>query len=171
MIGIDDLEAAVAASQGILAKLQSEYPDLRAYLVLAHRSQQTDLAPNPIQVLENADQMVVDNAAKRETLRLLAELKTLESTSANQKETQQLSKALAARERELKIVPEVQVEIRFHVLRYALVWALQESQWIDRKLTPQTKGSIRIVLGTIDHLSRKGKRTPASCIGQTNQSP
>ena len=156
MIGLKGLEAAVKECKSVFAQLKREYPDLEAYLVLAHRSQHADLAPNPIQVLENADQMVVDNAAKRETLRLLAELKKLESTSANQKEIQQLSKALAAREGELQIVPEVQVEIRFHVLRYALVWALQESQWIDRKLTPKTKGSIRIVLGTIDHLSRKG---------------
>lgn len=161
MIGFDGLEAAVAASKGIFAKLQSEYPDMRAYLVLAHRGQQTELTSNPIQILDDCDQMVVDCDAKREALRLLAEMKRLETKGANQKAVQELSGKLTDRGRELRFLPEVQVEIRFHVLRYALVWALQSNPLIDQALTPQTKASIRIVLGTLDHLSRTG-RAPES---------
>lgn len=155
MIGFEGLEAAGVASKGILAKLQSEYPDLRAYLVLAYHGQQTELTSNPIQILDACDQMVVDDAAKREALRLLAEIKRLEAKGANQKGIQELTNKLTTRGRELRYNPEVQVEIRFHVLRYAHVWALQSNPLIDQRLTPQTKASIRIVLGTVGRLSRK----------------
>ena len=161
MIGFEGLEAAGGASKGILAILQSEYPDMRAYLVLAHHGQQTELTSNPIQILDDCDQMVAADEAKREALRLLAEKGRLESAGANQKTVQELSGKLTARGRELRFLPEVQVEIRFHVLRYALVWALQSNPLIDHELTPQTKASIRIVLGTLDHLSRTG-RAPES---------
>lgn len=170
MVGLECLEAAVSASKGILAKLQSEYPALRAYLVLAHGSQQTELTTNPIAILESCDQMVVDDAAKREALRLLAEIKRLEAKGANQKGIQELTNKLTTRGRELRYNPEVQVEIRFHVLRYALVWALQANPLVDQRLTPQTKASIRIVIGTVERLSRKDT-APESQIAQTIHFP
>ena len=154
MIGIEGLETAVSASQRIMANLQAEHPGLRAYLVLAHRGRQIELTTNPIAILEGCELMVADDAAKRHALHLLAELERLVSAKANQKAVQDLSVKLANRGRELRYIPEIQIEIRFHVLRYALVWALQKSQWIDRELTPQTKASILIVLGTLAGLSR-----------------
>ena len=157
MIGYGGLEAAVAASKGIIAKLQSEYPDMRAYLVLAHRGQQTDLGSNPINILEDCDQMVADDDIKRDALRLLIQMKMMESAGASENAIQPVIKALAARGRELRFLPEVQIEIRFHDLRYALVWALQSNPLIDQKLTPQTKASIQIVLGTLGHLCRVGR--------------
>jgi hypothetical protein len=35
-----------------------------------------------------------------------------------------------------------------------LVWKLQADELVDRNLTPQTKASIRIVLGTLAHFER-----------------
>ena len=157
MIGIEGLETAVSASQKIMANLQAEHPALRAYLVLAHRGRQIELTTNPIAILEGCDLMVADDAAKRDALHLLAELERLVSAKANQRAVQDLSGKLAARGRELRYIPEIQIEIRFHVLRYALVWALQASPWVDRQLTPQTKASILIVLGTLGEMSRKGR--------------
>jgi hypothetical protein len=161
MIGFEGLEAAVAASKGIFAKLQSVYPDMRAYLVLVHHGQQTELTSNPIQILDDCDQMVATDGAKRDALRLISEMKRLESAGANQKAVQEISRKLTARGRGLQFLPEIQIEIRFHTLRYALVWALQSEPLIDLGLTPQTKASIRIVLGTLDRLSRI-IRTPES---------
>ncbi len=169
MIRIEGLEEAVAASKGVLAKLQSEYPDMRAYLVLAHRGQQTELTSDPIRILEDCESMMVSDDIKREALRLLSEKRRLESAAASEKAIQPVIKALAARGRELRFVPEIQIEIRFHVLRYALVWALQSNPLVDRELTPQTRASIRIVLGTLDHLSRTG-RTPESSTTETRNS-
>ena len=44
---------------------------------------------------------------------------------------------------------KTQVEIRFNDLKFDLVWKLQVDDLIDRNLTPQTKASIQIVLGTL----------------------
>jgi hypothetical protein len=50
---------------------------------------------------------------------------------------------------QLKYDEKCQVEIRFNRLNYALIWKLQADDLVDRKLTLQTKASIRIVLGTL----------------------
>jgi len=44
---------------------------------------------------------------------------------------------------------KTQIEIRFKDLNYELIWKLQADDLIDRNLTPQTKASIQIVLGTL----------------------
>lgn len=157
MIGLLGLEAAVAASKNIFAKLQSGHPGMKAYLVLAHHGRQTELTSDPIRILEDCAPMIASDDIKREALRLLSEKRRLEATGASEKAIQPVMKALAARGRELRFLPEVQVEIRFHVLKFALVWALQSDPLIDQELTPQTKTSIRIVLGTLGGLSRKDK--------------
>ncbi len=40
------------------------------------------------------------------------------------------------------------------LVSYCLMCKLQVDQLVDRQLTPQTKASIRIVLGTVDHFAR-----------------
>ena len=154
MIDFEGLEAAVAASKEILKILQSEYPDMRAYLVLSYRGQQTDLTSNPINILEDCDQMVADDDIKRDALRLQVQIQKMESAGASERSVQPVIKALAARGRELRFLPEVMIEIRLHELRYVLVWALQGHPLIDQQLTPQGKSSIRIVIGTLRRLSR-----------------
>jgi hypothetical protein len=49
---------------------------------------------------------------------------------------------------------KTQVEIRFNDLNYDLVWKLQVDDLVDRNLTPQTKASIQIVLGTLSKFAR-----------------
>ena len=151
----------MAASNGIFAKLQSEYPDMRAYLVLAHRCRQTELTSNPIRILEDGESMIVSDDIKREALRLLLEKRRMESAAASEKAIQPVIKALAAWGRDLRFVPEIQIAIQFHVLRYALGGALQSNPSVDRELTPQTRASMRIMIGILDHLSRT-VRTPES---------
>ncbi len=67
--------------------------------------------------------------------------------SALQDELQQLAATLQYDEK-------CQVEIRFSELKYDLVWKLQTDDLVDRNLTPQTKASIRIVLGTLAQFER-----------------
>lgn len=157
MIGFLGLESAVAASKNIFLKLQTEYPDMKAYLMLAHRGQQAELTSDPIRILEDGETMIVADDFKQDALRLLSQLRRMEAEGANERSIQPVLRALTAGGKKLRIMPEVQVEIRFHVLRYALVWALQKHPLIDRELTPQTQASIRIVLGTLGGLSRAGK--------------
>ena len=46
----------------------------------------------------------------------------------------------------------VQVELRFHDLDYDLISQLQSDDLVDRELTPQTRASINIVLGTLSQI-------------------
>jgi hypothetical protein len=46
------------------------------------------------------------------------------------------------------------VEIRFKALDYNIIDELRKDPIISLKHTPQTKASIRIVLGTLDELKR-----------------
>jgi hypothetical protein len=55
---------------------------------------------------------------------------------------------------QLKYYGECQVEIRFNRLNYELIWKLQVDDLVCRNLTPQTKASIRIVLGTLAQFER-----------------
>ena len=57
--------------------------------------------------------------------------------------------------RELKYDASVRVEIRFDHLDYALIARLQSDDLVDRELTPQTRASIRIVLGTLAAFARE----------------
>jgi hypothetical protein len=49
---------------------------------------------------------------------------------------------------------KTQVEIRFNDLKFDLVWKLQVDDLVDCNLTPQTKASIQIVLGTLAQFAR-----------------
>ena len=51
---------------------------------------------------------------------------------------------------------KTQIEIRFKDLNYDLIWKLQADDLIDRNLTPQTKASIQIVLGTLGYFESIG---------------
>ena len=155
MIGCDELASAVDAAIETFKKLRAEYPKLKGYLVLAHSVQQVGLTSAPLDILTNCDEMVVASTAKREALRLLAEKKQLGSGSASGSAAQRISKELETHLKALQFVPEVQVEVRFDDLRFDVVWALQAHPLIDRELTPQTKSSIRIVLGNLGKLSAK----------------
>ena len=60
----------------------------------------------------------------------------------------------------LEFKASVQAELRFHNLDHSLIWKLQSDELIARHLTPQTKASIRIVLGTLSHFAGITPRQP-----------
>ncbi len=90
--------------------------------------------------------MIVENPAKTSALKLLS-LKSgpLDSPEANQLRERQLNDIL----KQLDFDESCQVELRFNDLRFDLVSKLQLDELVDRDLTPQTKASICIVLGTL----------------------
>jgi hypothetical protein len=153
MTGCDSLESAVATGREIFGRLRQKYPDLKAYLVLAHRSEQIGLTSSPMDLLTNCPGMVVDDDAKREALRLQTDKKRLETAAQNDIKRQRVDRELAERLKALRFLPEVQIEIRFEGLKYTLIHALREDPLVDRDLTPQTRASIRIVLGNLATLS------------------
>jgi hypothetical protein len=58
----------------------------------------------------------------------------------------------------LKTLPTLdentRIEVRIHILRHSLIRRLKKDPLIDRELTLQSDASIRIMMGTLDTLSK-----------------
>jgi hypothetical protein len=163
MLNFDQLQVAVAAAKRRFGLLQKRHPDLKAklwngepvsYLVLSLPGGQTGIDSSPTQILREFQVVVVDDDAKASALNLLSRLKILDWKGITGPETERLKEQLDRLAPQLKYDEQCQVEIRFNDLTYDLVWKLQVDDLVDRELTPQTKASIRIVLGTLSHFER-----------------
>jgi hypothetical protein len=161
MLNFDQLQVAVAAAKHRFDLIQKKYPNLKArlptgqaasYLVLSLPGGQAGIDSSPIQILDEFPALVVDDSVKANALNVR---ERLASATATGPETEQLKKQLGQLATQLKFHEQCQVEMRFNDLKYDLVWKLQADDLIDRSLTPQTKASIRIVLGTIIQLEQQ----------------
>ena len=155
---IQDLGVVAKKSKGILADLKAKYPQLDAYIVLSSRLGQVELTTQPDTIILEFPAAFVPSPDKLIALKLIDDLKKLkrEVDNAGPKDKTSLQKTFAAMEEHLhqkvlglEVDDEVQVELRFGNLNYDLIAKLQEDPLVDPKLTPQTRASIRIVLGTI----------------------
>ena len=149
MLSHDQLQVAVAAGKRQFDRIRQKYPDLKAYLVLSLPGGQTEIDSSPKQILSKFPAMVVDDSAKTNALDIISRLKTLEWQAKVGPETEQLINQLDQITARLKYDEKCQVEIRFKDLNYDLIWKLQMDDLVDRNLTPQSKASIRIVLGML----------------------
>ena len=138
-------EALIAANRHF-AEIRKKYPNLRAYLVLSLRGGQTKLDGELTDSIREFPYLLLANTAKTKTLELIKKLKPKESTKPEQIQVKAELKDLA---KDLEFDGKVQVELRFHDLDYDLIWKLQSDDLVDRELTPQTRASINIVLGTL----------------------
>ena len=163
MLNLDQLQVAVAAAKRQFDLIRKKHPDLKAkllngkpasVLVMSLPGEQTRIDSSATQILSEFPAMVVDDSTKTSALDLLSRLKLLESEPTTGPETEQLRKQLDQLAPQLKYDGKCQVEIRFNDLKFDLVWKLQADDLVDRKLTPQTKASIRIVLGTLAQFER-----------------
>jgi len=161
MMNLDQLEVAVAAAERQFDLIGQKYPDLKAYLVMSLPGGQTVIDSSPTQILSEFPAMVVDDSNKTSALNLVSRLKMLDSVAKTgpekerlMKQKEQLREQLDQFAPQLKYDEKCQVEIRFNDLKYDLVWKLQGDDLVNRNLTPQTKASIRIVLGTISQFER-----------------
>jgi hypothetical protein len=98
--------------------------------------------------------MVVDDSNKNTALDFQSSLELLEWKDKKSLEIERLKEQLDQLAHQLNYDEKCQVEIRFNDLKYDLIWKLQADDLVDRNLTPQTKASIRIVLGTLAQFER-----------------
>ncbi len=154
-INLRQFQEALAAANRHFAEIRKKYPTSRAYLVLSLRGGQTKLDGEMADSIREFPSLLLDNTAKTKTLELIKKLKPKEATKPEQI---QLKAELTELAQDLEFDGKVQVELRFHDLDYDLIWKLQSDDLVDRELTPQTRTSINIVLGTI---SRFDERMPS----------
>ena len=170
MLNWSQLQDAVAAAKrayGLLKKKhpsltvavppdqkREDMPDPNPYLVLSLPGGQTVIDSPPQRILREFPAMIADDSVKTNALALLSRLNS-ETTPASEK--RELKKELDQLAAQLKYDETCQVEIRFKKLDYDLIWKLQTDDLVDRTLTPRTKASIRIVLGTLAHFERTSR--------------
>ena len=147
----DQFQIAVAAANQQFMLIRKKYPTLKAYLDLSLLGEQTSINISVKEILSNYPTLIVDNSAKAD---LLEFLKIPEPKKATAEEKKRLQERFHELVKELKYDAKCQVDMGFIDLKYDLVWQLQSDDLVDRHLTPQTKASIRIVLGTIACFSK-----------------
>jgi len=143
------LQLAITAAKRQFSLIQAKYPAIKAYLVLSLPSGQTGIDSGPLQILAEFPGMVIGDAVKTTALDLQARIKAMEWRGTAGPEVEQLRKELERITWQFNYEETCQVEMRFHELQFDLIWALQADELVDLQLTPQTKASIRIVLGTL----------------------
>ena len=152
MLNYEQFQLAVAGAIRHFSLIRKKYPDLKAALVLSWLGEQTKIDSSPKDILREFPALVVDDKAKARMLRFLNEPLPEKPSEAQKKQWSERLRDLAE---DLKFDGNVQVDLRFHNLNYDLIWKLQSDDLVDRDLTPQTKASIRIVLGTIHSFSKR----------------
>lgn len=165
MLNYEQLQTAVAAAKQQFDLLRKKYPDLdqkerptyKAYLVLALPTGQVRIDADPKDILSKFPAMVINDSVKTRALALLSRLRIIEWKNETTPETERLLKQWEQLAPQLKYDGNCQIEIRFKNLNYDLIWKLQTDELVDRNLTPQTKASIRIVLGTLAQFERRSR--------------
>lgn len=158
-MNVEELKTVVEKSNVILKKLKMKYPNLDGYLVLSSPNGQCRLTDDMVEILNLFPQMIVDCRHKQKGLQLLQKIDHIESE--NKRKTGyprsfdtyriQLSDVV----KRLSVKEDTFVEIRFKKSDLDLIVELQKDELISQEHTPQTKASIRIVLGTVGELYLK----------------
>ena len=150
-LNLCQFQDALAAASRHYAKIRKKYPTLRAYLVLSLRGGQTKLDNELADSIREFPFLLLDNTTKTKTRALIKKLKPQESNKPEQIKLRAELKDLA---KDLEFDGRVQVELRFHNLDYDLIGKLQSDDLVNRKLTPQTRASINLVLGRLFDIER-----------------
>lgn len=144
------LQNVVAAAKRHFSLIQKKYPELKANLIFSLLGEQTKIDSSPRDILEEFPSMVADNKAKSRMLSFLKEpLPECKTEAQTKKQKEQWEKRVQELSEGLEFIGNAQINLRFINLDYALIWKLQSDDLVDQDLTPQTKASIRIVLGRI----------------------
>ena len=149
MLNIEQLQMAVKTANQRFAAIRLKHLGMTAQLVFSSPAGQTSISSPPTQILDEFPAMIIDDASKTQALPLLDRSKA-ENLPATEK--LRLNEELGKLGRRFHFDGECRVELRFQELNYDLIWKLQADELVDRNLTPQTKASIRIVLGRLDQL-------------------
>lgn len=157
MLDLVQLQAGVAAARRQFDLIRKKYPELKASLVLSLSGGQVEIDSSPTVILHKFPAMVIEDSTKTSALNLLERLETAATIPS---ETARLKQQLEQLGSQLQYDEQCQIEIRFQDLKYELVWKLQAEDLVDRSLTPQTKASICIVLGTLAQFARISQETP-----------
>lgn len=155
----EKLKVVVGKSNILFVKLKEKYSGLKGYLVFSLPVGQCKLTTNLAEILNYFPQMITNCKQKEKGLQLLQKINDIERENkkniGNTKSTEKLRLQLDEIVSNMEVNEYTFVEIRFKEADFDLIFELQKDELISQEHTPQTKASIRIVLGTLIELSRK----------------
>jgi len=161
-VNTTELKIVINNATALFAGLKERYPKLAGYLVYSSPHGQCNLTTDLFEILKAFPAMIVDSRQKEKTVTLVQSIVSLEKEkkdNVNAKETvaekiKQLKNDLSQMIDELVLRDDTFVEIRFDEkkVNLPLIYELQKDELVSRMHTPQTKASIRIVLGTLRDL-------------------
>ena len=140
------LQKALAAANLHFSLIREKHPSLKAYLVLSLRGEQTRI-DSPLQKMIEEYPALMLGGKPKSRMRKFLSVPLPEKPTPKQKE--EWAKRFDDLAEALELDGKAQVEIRFNNLDYDLIWKLQANELVARELTPQSKASIRIVMGTL----------------------
>jgi hypothetical protein len=155
-MNLSGLQTAVEKSTSLFKKLKDRYKSLFGYLVFSSPRGQCELTNNIADILNYFPRMIIDCKQKDKGLQLLQKINDIEvenkKSGSKSKSTEQLRQQLDEIVKSLEVHEATFVEIRFKGIDYNMLTELQKDELVSQEHTPQTKASIRIVLGTIKDL-------------------
>jgi len=154
-----DLINSIEKAQRIFEEIKKKYKGIKAYLVFSSPLGQCEMTSNMQTILEEYPEMVQDSIHKKKASELIQNIRNLKqatdrtfaakSKSDLNKEMDRTIKELVQISENLGVKDDVFIEIRFSALDYNIIDELRKDSLISLKYTPQTRASIRIVLGKI----------------------
>jgi hypothetical protein len=161
-----ELKTVADKANAIFKQLKEKYRGLSGYLVFASNRGQCELTTDMNKILKEFPAMVVESRQKEKVFELIKAMTELETSkkSGDAKGTAAQSSERAKTDlrtilNQLSLHEDILIEIRFKdpergfiVANLDLIFVMQKDELVSRKHTPQTKASIRIVLGTLGEL-------------------
>lgn len=145
----DVLARARRKAEAVFKELRGKHPTMKAHLVFWNRLGQAPIGADLAETMRAFPEICVEGDAARRAHALardLADEKDPARRAAIERQLGSLDPLLAVR-------PDVQVEIRFDSLDYALLAKLRQDALVDKVLTPPTNASIRVVMGSVAELA------------------
>lgn len=165
-MNVEQLKLAVDEADTIAKEIKNNDPKLICYPVFSYLAGQCDLTPDIREILRKFPDMLHDSEEKSNALKIIHMIAELE---AKLKQANEIKNATIRNNKidsltnELQaLMPEINqltdcidirgdifIELRFEKPILEEIFRLQSDSMVSQRYTPQTKASVRIVLGTI----------------------
>jgi len=149
--------------------------ELKGYLVLSSPHGQFQITDEPLEtlrILKEFPTMVSESEFKNKGIDLIETIQGLEVELKNaawrktkaeiQKKIENSSNLLNANLQKIEFQEDTFIEIRFQRPILDLIFKMQKNPFVSQVHTPQTKASIRIVLGTLIELTQQVEKLGAN---------